>query len=152
MEFTKKLAETTEEIFSTMLFMDVAPQQPLAAEKRIMDCQVSAMIGLSGGFSAMLGVHCPAPVGLGIAGAMLGMKLDEVDADVKDALGEIANMLAGGLKERFSQEDIALDLAIPTAISGKSYTIAAPSGSKRVVVPFTIETGQFFIEIKYHLA
>ena len=135
MEFTKKLAETTEEIFSTMLFMDVAPQQPLAAEKRILDCQVSAMIGLSGGFSAML-----------------GMELDEVDADVKDALGEIANMLAGGLKERFSQEDIALDLAIPTAISGKSYTIAAPSGSKRVVVPFTIETGQFFIEIKYHLA
>jgi chemotaxis protein CheX len=151
-EFTKKIAETTEEIFSTMLFMEVAPQPPLAAEKQVLDCQVSAMIGLTGGFTAMLGVHCPTQVGLSIAGAMLGLELDEIDADVKDALGEIANMLAGGLKERFSQENIALNLAIPTAIAGKSYTIAAPSGSSRVVVPFIIEPGQFFIEIKYHLA
>ena len=34
------------------------------------------------------------------------------DADVKDALGEIANMLAGGIKERFAAESIDLELAI----------------------------------------
>ena len=99
----------------------------------------------------MLSMHYPEAVGLGIAGAMLGMDIGEVDADVKDALGEIANMVAGGLKERFAAENVDLALAIPTTVSGKSYTIASPTKSNRVIIPFSIEPGQFFIEIKYNL-
>jgi chemotaxis protein CheX len=150
-EFAKKIIETTEEIFSTMIFMDVTSEAPLEQGKEALGCHVSAMIGLSGGFSAMLGVHCPETVGLAISGAMLGMEIDEIDADVKDALGEIANMTAGGLKERFAAENIDLELAIPTAISGKSYTIASSTRSNRLIIPFRIEQGQFFIEMKYNL-
>ncbi len=151
MEFAKKITESTEEIFSTMIFMDIAAQDPLEATREVLGCHVSAMIGLTGGFSAMLGIHCPEAVGLAITGEMLGMDIQEIDADVKDALGEIANMIAGGLKERFAAEDIGLELAIPTAVSGKSYTISAPKGSNRIVVPFTVASGTFYIEIKYHL-
>ena len=79
------------------------------------------------------------------------MELEEIDADVKDALGEIANMLAGGIKERFSADDVSLELSIPTTVSGKSYTISAPKDSRRIVIPFNIEQGPFFIEIKYNL-
>ncbi len=151
MEFAKKIVETTEEIFNTMIFLDVSANTPLEQGKQDLGCHVSAMIGLTGGFSAMLGIHCPEAVGLAISGAMLGIEIEEIDADVKDALGEIANMLAGGLKERFSTEDIGLELAIPTAVSGKSYTIASSAKSNRVIIPFNIEQGQFFIEMKYNL-
>ena len=151
MEFAKKIAETTEEIFNTMIFMEISPCDPLSEGKQAIGCHISAMIGLTGDFSAMLSIHCPETVGLSITGAMLGMELDEVDADVKDTMGEIANMVAGGLKERFAAEDIDLQLAIPTTISGKSYTIASPTKSNRVIIPFSIESGQFFIEIKYNL-
>jgi chemotaxis protein CheX len=150
-EFAKKIVETTEEIFSTMIFMDIAPEAPLEQGKQALGCHVSAMIGLTGGFSAMLGVHCPEAVGLAVAGAMLGMEIDEIDADVKDALGEIANMAAGGLKERFAAENIDLELAIPTAISGNSYTISSSTRSNRLIIPFRVEQGQFFIEMKYNL-
>lgn len=151
MEFAKKIAETTEEIFNTMIFMDISAEEPLMQGKQAIGCHISSMIGLSGGFSAMLNIHCPEAIGLGIAGAMLGMELEDVDADVKDALGEIANMVAGGLKERFAAENIDLALAIPTTVSGKSYTIASPTKSNRVIIPFSIEAGQFFVEIKYNL-
>ena len=151
MEFPKKIVETTEEIFSTMIFMDVSADAPLNQGKQDLGCHVAAMIGLTGGFSAMLGIHCPETVGLAISGAMLGMEIEEIDADVKDALGEIANMVAGGLKERFATENIDLELAIPTAISGKSYTIASPTKSNRIIIPFSIEQGPFFIEMKYNL-
>ncbi|MDA3903476.1 MAG: chemotaxis protein CheX [Desulfuromusa sp.] len=151
MEFAKKIVESTEEIFNTMIFMEVAAESPLTQGKQDLGCHISAMIGLTGGLSAMLGIHCPEDVGLAISGAMLGMEIEEIDADVKDALGEIANMVAGGVKERFATENINLELAIPTAISGKSYTIASTTTSNRVIIPFSIEQGQFFIEIKYHL-
>lgn len=151
MQFAKKITASTEEIFNTMIFMSINPDEPLSDGKQVLDCHISAMIGLTGDFSAMLGIHCPEPVGLAIAGAMLGMDLEEIDADVKDALGEIANMIAGGLKERFSSEGVSLELAIPTAIAGKSYTISSPTRSNRTVIPFSVEQGQFFVEIKYNL-
>lgn len=151
MDFAKKITEITEEIFNTMIFMEISAAESLAPGKQVLGCHVSAMIGLTGGFSAMLGIHCPEAVGLAVAGAMLGVDIEEVDADVKDALGEIVNMIAGGLKERLAIENINLELAIPTAISGKSYTISSPSGSNRVIIPFSVEPGRFFVEMKYNL-
>ncbi|SEA62442.1 chemotaxis protein CheX [Desulfuromusa kysingii] len=151
MEFAKKIVETTEEIFSTMIFMDIASEPPFEEGKQVLGCHVSAMIGLTGSFSGMLGIHCPENVGLAISGAMLDMEIDEINADVKDALGEIANMAAGGIKERFAAENIDLELAIPTAISGKSYTISSPTKSNRLIIPFRVEQGRFFIEMKYNL-
>ncbi len=151
MEFTKKIVETTEELFNTMIFLEVSADPPFAEGKQAIGCHVSAMIGLTGDFSAMLGIHCPETTGLAISGAMLGMEIEAIDADVKDALGEIANMLAGGLKERFAAEGLNLELAIPTAISGKSYTIASSTKNNRVIIPFNIEQGQFFVEMKYNL-
>ncbi|HEY5672095.1 MAG TPA: chemotaxis protein CheX [Malonomonas sp.] len=151
MDFAKKIIDSTEEIFSTMIFIDISAEEGLFEGKQILDCHVSSMIGLSGDISAMLAIHCPGNIGLEIAGAMLGMELEEVDADVKDALGEIANMLAGGLKEKFAQENIHLELAIPTTVSGKGYSISSPTRSNRVIIPFNLKQGQFFVEMKYSL-
>jgi chemotaxis protein CheX len=150
-EFANKIIHTTEEIFNTMIFMELSPEAPLTAGNQVISCHVSAMIGLTGDFTGVLSIHCPKAVGLAITGAMLGMDLEEIDADVKDALGEITNMMAGGLKEAFAAENIALEIAIPTAISGKSYTISSPKNSDRVIIPFHVEQGQFFVEMKYSL-
>lgn len=149
MEFVPKIKAVMEEIFATMIFIDLQAGEPLDTGEEDLGCHVSAMIGLSGDFNAMLGIHCPAQVGTAIGGAMLGMELDEVDDDTKDALGEIANMVAGGLKEVFATEQVDLLLALPTTISGDSYKISAPSGSNRILIPFDIEAGRFYIDFKY---
>ena len=151
MEFTKKIITSTEEIFNTMIFMDISAEEPLAKGKEVLDCHVSSMIGLSGDLTSMLGIHCPGNIGMAITSEMLGMEVEEVDTDVKDTLGEIANMVAGGLKEAFAAEDIKLELSIPTTVTGKSYTVSSPTNSDRVIIPFTLEQGRFFIELKYSL-
>ena len=151
MEFAKKIINSTEEIFSTMIFMDISAAEPLTESKEALDCHVSSMIGLSGDFTSMLSIHCPGSVGQAITGEMLGMEVEEVNDDVKDTLGEISNMLAGGIKEAFAAENISLELSIPTTVSGKSYTVSSPTKSNRVVIPFDVESGRFFVEIKYSL-
>ncbi len=151
LEFAQIITTAAEEIFATMIFLDLTAGTPLTEGKDDLGCYVTAMIGLSGDFNAMLGVHCPARVGMAIGGAMLGMDLDEVDADTKDALGEITNMLAGGLKEAFAEKEVGLHLAIPTTISGNSYKLSAPSGSNRILIPFDIDAGRFYVDLKYSL-
>lgn len=151
MEFSKKIVESTEEIFDTMIFMDISAEESMTEGKEVLFSNVSSMIGLSGDFSAMLSIHCSGHIAIEIASAMLGMELEDIDADVKDALGEIANMIAGGLKMRFASEDINLELAIPTTVSGKSYSVSSPTRSNRVIIPFNLVQGQFFVEMKYSL-
>jgi len=151
MDFAKKIINSTEEIFNTMVFIPISAGDPLSEEKEVLDCHVSAMIGLSGDFTSMLSIHCPGRVGMAITGEMLGMEVEDVDDDVKDTLGEISNMVAGGLKDAFATENVNLELAIPTTVTGKSYTVSSPTKSNRVIIPFDLEQGRFFVEIKYSL-
>jgi chemotaxis protein CheX len=149
--FAQIITSTTEDIFASMIFLELTSGEPLTEGKTDLGCFVTAMIGLSGDFNAILGIHCPAKVGTAIGGAMLGIELEEVDDDIKDALGEIANMLAGGLKEAFTLQQVNLMLAIPTTISGSSYKISAPAGGERILIPFDVAAGRFYIDIKYSL-
>jgi chemotaxis protein CheX len=151
-DFAKKIINSTEEIFNTMVFMPITAQEPLAQGEEVLDCHVSAMIGLSGSFTSMLSIHCPGQVGMAITGEMLGMEVEDIDDDVKDTLGEISNMVAGGIKESFAADNVDLELSIPTTVTGKSYTVTSPSKSNRVVIPFELEPGRFFVEIKYSLS
>ena len=100
---------------------------------------------------AMISIHCDAYIAMEIAGAMLDTEFDEVDADVKDAMGEVANMLAGGLKSRFLDDNLDVTLAIPTTVMGKGYSISSPKRSNRLVIPFEMVQGQFFVDMKYNL-
>ena len=151
MEIAKKIVASTEEIFSTMIFMDLSASEPMTEGHENLNCHVSSMIGMSGDITSMLGVHCPGNVGKALTSEMLGMDVEEIDTDVKDTLGEIANMVAGGLKAAFAAENINLELSIPTTIAGKSYTVASPTESNKVIIPFDVESGRFFVELKYSL-
>ena len=151
MEFAKKLIDATEEIFNTMVFMPIKAEEPLQQGEELLDCHISAMIGLSGDFNSMLSIHCPSGIASSITEAMLGMDVEELGDDVKDTIGEISNMIAGGIKTAFSEENVRLELAIPTTVTGHSYRVKSPTNSSRTVIPFEIEQGRFFVEIKYSL-
>jgi len=145
------IVESTEEVFNTMIFLEVTSQGPMTEGKESIFSHFSAMIGLSGDLMAMISIHCDAYIAMEIAGAMLDTEFDEVDADVKDAMGEVANMLAGGLKSRFLDDNLDVTLAIPTTVMGKGYSISSPKRSNRLVIPFEMVQGQFFVDMKYNL-
>ena len=151
MDIVNYIIESTEEVFNSMIFMEVSTEGAMTEGKESIFSHFSAMIGLSGDLMAMISIHCSAYIAMDIAGAMLDTEFDEIDADVKDALGEVANMLAGGLKSRCLDDNIDVTLAIPTTVTGKSYSISSPKRSNRVVIPFDLVQGQFYVDVKYSL-
>ena len=54
----------------------------------------------------MVAVHCPGVTARNITSSFLGVDVEELDEDVKDAIGEITNMVAGNLKVSFAEEGI----------------------------------------------
>ena len=114
LDITNKIIDSTEEVFNTMIFMEVSTPGPMTEGTESIFRYFSAMIGLSGDMMAMISIHCSAYIAMDIAGAMLDTEYDEVDEDVKDAMGEVANMLAGGIKSRLLDEgvDVSLEDAV----------------------------------------
>jgi chemotaxis protein CheX len=106
------------------------------------------MVGLAGTYTGILSLHCPIPLALKVTGNMLGMDVDEMCEDVNDALGEIANMLGGYVKQVLSKGGLDINLSIPTVISGEEYSINAMSDSNCVAIPFIFDGERFLVSLK----
>jgi len=145
----KYITEATLEVFATMIFIEIIPGVPMRGKDDAIDSNLTSMIGLAGDFKGILSVHCPERAAKGITGAMLGMDVEEMDDDVKDAIGEIANMVAGSLKTALASEGVTTELAIPATIIGKSIRTIGMAGASRFIIPFSTPTGDFGIELKY---
>lgn len=141
----KYIIDATKDVFNTMVMMELADSYPLEEPVTKFQCSVTGMVGLAGTYTGILSIHCPKNFAMRIASNMLGMDIDEVGEDVNDALGEIANMLAGYVKQVLSKGGLDINLSIPTVISGEEYTINAMTDLDAVVIPFTNEGERFLV-------
>ncbi len=142
----------TKDVFSSMLMMEIEGLDLSNQPRSKIPSNLTSMIGLGGGIRGLLAVHCPAEVAQSITGSFLGMEVKEIDEDVKDAIGEIANMVAGNLKIAYADAGLNIELAIPTTVIGDSFRISGIGGARRHNVSFKMESGTFWIELLYVLS
>ena len=150
MDLEKYIIDATLEVFASMIFIDIEPGLSAthhAAPPPVSD--LTSIIGLAGDLKGILSIHCPAQVAMGITGAMLGMDVTELGDDAKDAVGEVANMIAGGLKVFLAGVEKKIELAIPTTAIGKGIRTGGLSGASRVMIPFSSSLGTFTVELRY---
>ena len=148
----QSITEATLDVFASMVFIDITPDAGADADAPPIQSDLSSIIGLAGDLKGILSVQCPAKVAMGVTGAMLGVEITELGEDAKDAIGEIANMVAGGLKESLAALDKKIELAIPTTAIGKSIRTGGLSGARKALVAFTSPVGRFGVELRYILA
>ncbi|MBU1138434.1 MAG: chemotaxis protein CheX [Proteobacteria bacterium] len=147
MDIEDKMIETTKEIFSSMVMMEIDV-------KRIMDdCgplsnTITGMVGLAGTHKGILAIHVPYPVAMAITGSSLGMDVEEINADVHDAIGELANMLGGNVKTILSENGRDIELSLPSTISGSDYTFQLDKEVDKVIIEFDTGQGVFMVEME----
>ncbi len=144
-QLAKYIIDATQEVFSTMVMMDAAGDYPLQEPITRFQCSITGMVGFAGLYSGVISVHCPVELAKKITSAMLGIDCDEVNEDLNDAIGEIANMLGGGVKQVLSKGGLDVKLSIPTVISGEDYTVNSLSDIDCVVIPFRIGDEKFLV-------
>jgi chemotaxis protein CheX len=144
-QLAKFIVDATQEVFSTMVMMEPADDYPLREPVQRFQCSITGMVGFAGVYSGVISVHCPVSLALRITSNMLGMECDEVNEDLNDAIGEIANMLGGGVKQVLSKGGLDVKLSIPTVISGEDYTVNSLSDIDCVVIPFRIDDDRFLV-------
>lgn len=144
-EMTRYIIDATREVFSTMVALEVTDCYPLADPVTQFHCSITGMVGMAGSYTGTLSIHCPTLLAMKMTSNMLGMEVEEVGEDVNDALGEIANMLGGHVKQVLSKGGLDLNLSIPTVISGETYTIHSTNNDDCVVIPFQCDSERFLV-------
>lgn len=116
----RNLDGAVEEIFQTMLGVrSHRARLPFVDDME----RVTAVVGYGGLFSGACIFRCGGQAAREIAGRMAGMSFDEVDDTVKDAVGEICNMLAGSWKGKVPELAAHCGLSVPAVITGRDYNL-----------------------------
>lgn len=106
---------------------------------------VSGVIGLSGKAVGTVVINLSESVARKSASAMLMMEITEINDDVVDAVGELANMVAGAAKAEL--EEYELSISLPNVITGSHHDIRFPSNVTPICVPFESDFGPLVLEV-----
>ena len=147
-EIVPKIIESTVEIFTGMVMMEVAQEGEVLHELGPMQDSITGMVGMAGKSKGVLAVHLPRRLALDITSSFLGMEVEEMNEDVEDAIGEIANMLGGNLKTILSDKGKDIDLSLPSTISGEEYSFMPQNDVEQIIIPFKAPSGTFYVELE----
>jgi len=86
-------------------------------------------------------------------GKILGMSAGEIEMSgpevVKDAVGEITNMTAGGFKNRLCDLGYPCRLSLPSIIRGNKLRVSAPHGTNRSIFLFECAGHHLLADIQF---
>lgn len=108
---------------------------------------ISAIIGLSGEVMGSAIISLPEKIALKIASAMFMEELPDLNDDVKDAIGEFANIVIGNARNKLVDAGLGVNISTPTIIVGKGHEISHPHSIPFLVIPFKTDIDTFEINI-----
>lgn len=106
---------------------------------------ISGVIGLTGKAVGTVVINLSEEVALKSASTMLMMEMTELNDDVFDAVGEIANMVAGQAKAELEEYDLSVSL--PTVVTGENHEVHFPSEAKALSVAFDTDFGPLYLVV-----
>jgi chemotaxis protein CheX len=123
---------TTAEVFSSMVPGTVVfPEN----EKPEVAGGITGMVGIAGPLSATLSFRCSLESATWMASRMLGLELEEAEAERSDAVGEICNIVAGYFKANIGLGEKCV-LSVPTVVVGTNYRICSKRKDLQMELPF----------------
>jgi chemotaxis protein CheX len=144
-EYINPFLVSTISTFKTMLGCALTRGTPYVKNGSQPENDVSGVIGLSGKAQGTVVVGLGREAALRATEAMLQERPPEINGDVVDAIGELANIIAGGAKSQL--EHLDLNVSLPSVITGKGHCIQFPTKITPICIPFDSEWGRITVEV-----
>ena len=85
--------------------------------------EMNVIITFNGQMSGAFILHCVEPVSAVIVSEMMGSPYEAGSADVKDAMGELLNMISGAVKNHYQSESDPFKISVPTVVVGTDFAV-----------------------------
>jgi len=146
-KYINPFLEGTLHVLKTMAMVEPKAGKPYLNTGMHAKGDVSGIIGLTGAASGSLALSFTEKCIFKIVSNMLGENHKEINADVRDAVGEITNMISGVARKNLESQGYNILAAIPTVVSGKNHSIVHVLGGPSVIIPFETNDGPFFVDV-----
>lgn len=140
----RNLDTSVDEVFHMMLGSACYPVEEHPAEEPE---TITAVVGFGGLLSGACVFRSGSSAALQIAAKLTGMEFAEIDDTVKDAIGEVCNMLAGAWKGRVPDLSANCGLSIPAVITGSNYHIHVQAPEFKLHHFYRFEESSFEVTI-----
>jgi len=137
-----ELAQIVKSVFETMMGLDTVQTEAQWTPSRD---RLTSAVHLAGEWNGAVVLECTASQACRFAGRFLSMHPPcAVNDEVRDVLGELANMIGGNLKCLLAQ---GIRLSMPTVMDGSDYglPICCPEVKERI--SFQCDEGVFWVTV-----
>jgi chemotaxis protein CheX len=145
--FINPFLEGTINVLKKMAFVDPKVGMPYLKKDSKAVGDVSGIIGLTGSAKGSLALSFTEKSIIKIVNNMLGENFQVINDDIRDAVGEITNMISGDARKRLEAEGFVIRAAIPTVISGKDHELSHTLTGPSIIIPFEIDEGSFVVDV-----
>jgi len=149
MSMRSDIQEIAQMIWATLFDL---PLEEAADPELSGSSTVTSFVHIDGAWRGVVMLQCPMALAVTLTSEMFdGTRAHDGDpppeppeADVRDALGEIANMVAGNVKALLPEP---CTISLPAVALGSDDTVSVPGTSPVTSVPFTCDDHPFVITL-----
>ena len=146
-QYINPFINATVHVLKTMASLEAKAGRPYLKNDKLARGDISSVIGLTGEVGGTISVTFTENCILSVVSKMLHEEMTQLNNEIGDATGEIANMISGQARQELERMGRSLKAAIPSIIMGKDHTITHFTKHPVIAVPFKTAYGDFTIEV-----
>lgn len=143
-KYINPFISAVKKLFNTMIEVPFQLGNPMLKKGSVPEYEISGIIGLSGSVTGCIVINLSKEIAFQLVSALVGDTVEELDDDCTDAIGEIANMIAGNAKTNFPSEGTSI--SVPSVVVGQ-HKVSYPSGLPIICIPCATDKGEMVIEV-----
>jgi len=137
----------TLNVLETMAFIKSDAQKPYLKKDNVAKGDVSGVVGFTGETNGTVFITFDESCILKIVSNMFGEQINEINDEIKDAVGELTNMISGQARKELEEIGKVFQGAIPSVVSGKNHEIKPLTKGPKIAIPFKTDFGNFTVEV-----
>ncbi len=145
-ELAKPFIKAAVSVISTMAFITPRAGKPFVKKNSMAQGDVTGLVGLTGEKNGSVSLSFSRTCAVAIVKNMLGDDISDIMNDVKDAVGEITNMVSGQARAGLAEKGLVFQGSTPSVIMGDGHTISHMAKTPIMAIPFETDHGGFTIE------
>ncbi|OQY13049.1 MAG: chemotaxis protein CheX [Desulfobacteraceae bacterium 4572_19] len=146
-QFVNPFIEAALYILETTASVKVKPLPPYRKSGKVVKGAISGLIEMGGDVTGSIVICFTEKCILGIVSGMFGEEMTDMNDEIKDAVGEVVNMISGQVSTKMAEKGKTCDIKLKDVIMGKDHSVEHLGDAPVIVAPFSSNMGNFALEI-----
>ncbi len=145
--FVNFFLEATFYVFETTASTTVKARKPYRKRDKIAKGDITCIIALTGDFKGTVSISFAEACILSIVSKMFGEEMTDLNDEIKDAVGELANMISGQATTKFTETGNTVNAELSTVMMGPDHELDHLPDQPIIAMPYTTDSGEFTVEV-----